>query len=109
VNPSRKQLDAAEAVLLEQWRALIQAHRENRRWAVYYRMQWRAVRDSRATAIRAIRAMRKALDAAPAKVWVAHFPSPSGAGFDVFATRDAAEHAASFCDGATIEEHEVRP
>lgn len=45
----------------------------------------------------------------PAKVCVAHFPSPSGTAFDVFATRDAAEHAASFCDGATVEEREVRP
>jgi len=44
----------------------------------------------------------------PAKVCVAHFPSPSGTAFDVFATRDAAEHAASFCDGATVEEREVR-
>ena len=43
------------------------------------------------------------------RVWVAHFPSPSGTAFDVFATRHAADHAASFCDGATVEEREVRP
>lgn len=56
------QLDAAEARLLKEWRDLVLAHRENRKWITHYRVIWRATRDVRATAIRAIRAQRKALD-----------------------------------------------
>jgi hypothetical protein len=66
VTPSQAKLDAAELELLKQWRTLVQAHRENRRWAPHYRVIWRQVRDVRATAIRAIRTQRKAIQDAAA-------------------------------------------
>lgn len=66
MNLPQSKLDAAEAELLKQWRALAQAHRENRRRAPHYRVIWRQVRDVRATAIRAIRFQRKAIEDAAA-------------------------------------------
>lgn len=56
MNPTRAQLDAAEAWLLEEWREWLDTER-------FARVSMRSKRDQLATAIRAIRAQRKALEA----------------------------------------------
>lgn len=65
MTPTQAQLDAAEAWLLEEWREWVEVHR--RLWARctpadrIAALRSRPPRDRLATAIRAIRAQRKAL------------------------------------------------
>lgn len=55
MNLTRAQLDAAEAWLLSEWRGWLEEERATTQ-------DWRGKRDRCATAIRAIRAQRKAID-----------------------------------------------
>lgn len=53
MTPSRKQLDAAEVWLIQAWRGWLESERRTG-------VDWRDARDTLATSVRAIRAMREA-------------------------------------------------